>query len=91
MQETKSRLCPEKIVSHSIKTLQNFKGKGKMTSESDIHHKRSEYNQKREENKFFKQQIQKKQKKLSTNGTNLKDNRITIFQIKNKDKPTLIK
>ena len=91
MEKSRSHNFPNKSVSHFAKTSKDVKGKGKMVSEPKIPIKKSETNSKRDDKKFVKQQIHNKQKKTSLKDTDLKDNRIIVFQNTKKYKTTLIK
>ena len=77
MQKSNSNF--NKNVSHSAKTSQDVKGKGKIVSEPDAPFKRSEANPKIVGKKVVKKQIQNKQKKPSTKDVNSKYKRITVF------------
>ena len=91
MQKTKSHFFPNMNASHSAKTSQDVKSKGKIVSEPKVLLKRSETNPKIIEKKIVKQHIHNKQRKISSKDKILKDNRIMVFQIKRKTSTTLVK
>ena len=91
MQKTKYHFFPNTNASHSAKTSQDVKGKGKIVLEPKVPLKRSKTNPKIVEKKIVKQHIHNKQRKISSKDKILKDNRIMVFQIKRKTSTTLVK